>query len=235
MSRNFVRIYAGDGVARDSLEDFQMALGEYNTSEISAEELRSTEWMNTCKLLVLPGGRDLPYCKDLHGKAVENIQAFLNNGGAFIATCAGAYFASSHVEFAKGTEIEVIGDRELSIFSGTSIGPYFKDFNYQKDTERWLRLKCCDNASREVFYHGGGYFETSALQSNATIIGSYKEGKAAMIKVDHQNNGVSLLSHVHFETEGCWPRWKEFIEKELDLRIRLAEDAPVENIDFYVC
>ena len=235
MSSSFVRIYAGNGVARECIDDFHMAFAQYNASTISAEELRSVQWMNTCKLLILPGGRDLPYCEDLHGKAVQNIRTFLDNGGAFIATCAGAYFASSRVEFAKGTDIEVIGERELSLFDGVSKGPYFKGFNYQKDTEMWLNLNCYDNARREAFYHGGGYFETSALQSNATIIGSYNEGMAAIIKVRHPNNGVSLLSHVHFETPGCWPKWKKFIEEEMDLDGRLQEDRPVENVDFYVC
>lgn len=235
MSKNLVRIYAGEGVARECVKDFQVALGRYNPSTIFADELKETSWVNTCRLLVLPGGRDLPYCNDLHGRAVNNIRTFLDNGGAFIGTCAGAYFASSRIEFAKGTEFEVVGERELSVFKGASIGPYFEDFNYQNDTEKWLLVRCNDEANREVFYHGGGYFETSALQNNAKIIGSYKEGAAAMIKVAHPNNGVSLLSHVHFETPGCWPKWKEFIEEEMELDTRLQEGRPVENVDFYVC
>lgn len=229
-----VRIYDGDGAAPDCVQDLLIAFAAYQPSTISANELQSEAWISTCRLLIIPGGRDLPYCNDLHGQAVLNIIKFLHNGGAFIGTCAGAYFASSRVEFGIGTEIEVLGNRELQIFKGISKGPYFKDFNYKSDTEKWVKIQCSDTKIREVFNHGGGYFVSTENYPNTTILGRYSENEAAIIKVQFPNNGIALLSHVHFETPGCWPKWQEFIHQEMSLADRLADDRPVEGKDFYV-
>ena len=95
------------------------------------EELLAGEWMSSCLMLVMPGGADLPYCRQLNGPGNELIRgaqpccwlnmpsdvgkqsqilthstmsaAYVEDGGSYLGLCAGAYYACSYVEFDLGT------------------------------------------------------------------------------------------------------------------------------------
>lgn len=47
---------------------------------------------------------------------------YVQSGGSYLGLCAGAYYASSQVEFEPGSTLEVVGDRELDFFPGTARG-----------------------------------------------------------------------------------------------------------------
>ena len=97
----------------------------------TSEEVISGKLSDQCCLLVMPGGRDLPYVDKLKGKGNENISQFVKNGGGYLGICAGAYYGCSSVQFAQGDPLlEVVGQRELSFFKGVSQGPVFDDFEY---------------------------------------------------------------------------------------------------------
>ena len=85
------------------------------------------------RLLVMPGGADLPYCRHLNGPANDLIRQFVIEGGTYLGLCAGAYYGCSRVEFEVGTVLEVVGERELSFFPGTATGSVFKSFDYQSE------------------------------------------------------------------------------------------------------
>ena len=100
----------------------------------TAEKIISTNLSNHCCLLIMPGGRDLPYVKKLQGKGNKNISDFVRNGGSYLGICAGAYYGCSSVQFAKGDPLlEVIGPRELALFPGVSQGPVFAGFGYDSN------------------------------------------------------------------------------------------------------
>lgn len=63
------------------------------------------------------------YVQKLQGKGNARIQSYLKNGGNFLGICAGSYYSSNYLEFTKGINIEVIGERELKIFNGAVRGP----------------------------------------------------------------------------------------------------------------
>ena len=97
----------------------------------TAEEIISTNLSDHCSLLIMPGGRDLPYVKKLQGKGNRNISDFVRNGGSYLGICAGAYYGCSLVQFAQGDPLlEVVGPRELAFFPGISQGPVFLGFDY---------------------------------------------------------------------------------------------------------
>ena len=97
----------------------------------TAEEIISTNLSDHCSLLIMPGGRDLPYVKKLQGKGNQNISDFVRNGGSYLGICAGAYYGCSLVQFAQGDPLlEVVGPRELVLFPGVSQGPVFAGFDY---------------------------------------------------------------------------------------------------------
>ena len=104
---------------------------QYEVKTTNSAELVAGRWMNSCSLLVMPGGRDLPYVAQLHGTGNQHIRDFVKNGGSYLGICAGGYYGCSFVQFAKGNpQFEVIGSRELSFYPGIAEGPVFPNFSY---------------------------------------------------------------------------------------------------------
>lgn len=106
----------------------------YVVETTNSKEIRSGEWMDSCCLLVMPGGRDSPYVRELAGQGNDNIRQFVAKGGSYLGLCAGAYYACSRVEFAVGDPaMEVVGPRELAFFPGIGWGPVFPGFDYKSN------------------------------------------------------------------------------------------------------
>ncbi|KAF4712779.1 biotin holocarboxylase synthetase, partial [Perkinsus olseni] len=66
----------------------------FAVTRVNRGELRDGAWMRDCRLFVIPGGADLPWVEDLHGKGCRMIRAFVEDGGSFLGVCAGSYFGS---------------------------------------------------------------------------------------------------------------------------------------------
>lgn len=133
-------------------------------------ELLTSEWDTSCQLLVMPGGRDLPYCRELDGKGNQNIRAFVEGGGSYLGICAGAYYGSAYVEFAKNDpSMSVVGPRELAFFPVTAVGPVLPGFSY--DTNSGAHVAGISMtvpgeailgegiSFTSLFYNGGCYFK----------------------------------------------------------------------------
>ena len=106
----------------------------YLVEMTTSDEIIQGQWTNTCNLLVMPGGRDLPYVASLQGRGNKAIKTFVQGGGSYLGICAGGYYAASFVEFAKGDPVlEVVGLRELKFFPGTAQGPMFPGFEYDSN------------------------------------------------------------------------------------------------------
>jgi len=135
------------------------------------QELSGSKWSSSCKLLVMPGGRDLPYCQALEGVGNQTIRDFVSSGGSYLGICAGAYYGSASVEFDKDKEMAVVGARELAFFPVTAVGPVFPGFSYSSNagaraagialTQEGQALLRNDIGSTLIFYNGGCYFKES--------------------------------------------------------------------------
>lgn len=126
----------------------------------------------------MPGGRDLPYVASLQGRGNKAIKTFVQGGGSYLGICAGGYYATSFVEFAKGDPVlEVVGPRELKFFPGTAQGPTFPGFEYDSNAgakpaamllsqhgsrlaaEVWSTTVAAELTEPfSVFYNGGCHF-----------------------------------------------------------------------------
>lgn len=101
---------------------------------LTTDQLLQGEWTNRCRMLVMPGGADVPYCKHLDGRGNILISNFvLKQGGTYLGLCAGAYYGCSRVQFELGSEIEVVGDRELAFYPGIASGSIYSGFDYQSE------------------------------------------------------------------------------------------------------
>lgn len=178
----------------------------------TAEEIISGKLSNECCLLIMPGGRDLPYVDKLRGEGNKNISDFVRNGGSYLGICAGAYYGCSLVQFAQGDPLlEVVGPRELSFFPGTSRGPVYKGFDYttnegakaadiqltpsgiellkfyaeNKAVKSTPQLQCSNNVDN--------YFKTTSLPSGGGEIDSF-------MKI-YYNGGCHFVDNLHTDRD----------------------------------
>lgn len=179
-----VLVYAGPGTSHGSRVATCTTLTrlfrhQYDVQEVDAATLARDPWEDVTKLVVLPGGRDMPYVAELERTfpragdgtpadpvppgspactAAARIRRFVEQGGAFLGICAGAYYASSWCQFATGTELEVEGPRTgLRFYPDVCWGPVFSDFDYGSESgARQVRVAVVDGNTTCLFYHNGG-------------------------------------------------------------------------------
>ncbi len=115
-----VLVYSGPGVSPLSLSHTLLTLSllllpHYTVQPVSPSLRASEPWEEHCALLVIPGGRDLPYVDELSlkTKATTRIAEYVREGGRYLGLCAGAYFAAAEVQFDLGGPKEVTGKRAL--------------------------------------------------------------------------------------------------------------------------
>jgi biotin--protein ligase len=158
----------------------------------------------------MPGGADLPYCKKLNGKGNTQIKAYVEAGGTYIGFCAGAYYGSHYCEFHKGDTrgYEVLGERELSFFPGSAVGPVLAPYDYQSNSGsriaqiKWQQSDAQENQIYNVYFNGGCYFKDADQYENVRVLATYNnkgfEGRAAIVEC-RVGQGKALLSGVHPE------------------------------------
>ncbi len=124
-----VLVYAGRGTSelcvKLTMSSLRKSIGRgYEVKAVDASTLTNDPWETNCALLVIPGGRDLPYVEDLSGLASKRIKRYVSEyGGSYLGICAGAYFGCREIEFDKDGPFEVTGSRPLQFFNGVAYGP----------------------------------------------------------------------------------------------------------------
>ncbi|KAG8987136.1 ATP binding, partial [Tulasnella sp. 427] len=208
-----VLVYDGPGVSQTSVTHTLHSLRNllrpnYSVNTITPQALVNDPWTASCALLVIPGGRDIPYVSAL-AKANPRIKEYVKLGGSFLGICAGGYYGSARVEWEIGTHLEVVGDRELAFFPGTAKGCAFEGFVYESEAGA-RAIDVLVNATESpktfkgIYYNGGGYFENAEnLQSKGVrILSTYPngpaKGKAAAVACD-VGAGRAILLGPHIE------------------------------------
>lgn len=207
-----IAIYSGPGVGERSGESafhaLRRVLPEAEIIQVSSEEIIRGLLQVDTALLVMPGGRDLPYCNALNGKGTDQIRNFVRSGGRYLGFCAGAYFGSAQVEFERGSQNEVVGRRELSFFPGKAIGSALTPgaFSYaNEDSATVATVSDQGGAEVQVYFDGGCYFEGE--DRSVEVISRYldiPEHPPAAV-VCRFGLGRALLSGVHPEFSSGWP------------------------------
>lgn len=209
-----VLIYVDEGVVdRSRLETPRSLSGclapeRHPVRIVDRTYFRTPNWERSTAAVVMPGGRDVPYCAALAGEANARIRAFVENGGTYIGFCAGAYYGAAHVEFDVGCPLEVRGERELRLFPGAAVGPAYGKgtFDYASDTgARAAALMWCppDSGPRNctIFYNGGCFFHEPERHAETTVLARYADlpGNPAAIVSSAVGTGRAILSGVHPE------------------------------------
>ncbi|KAF9337140.1 biotin holocarboxylase synthetase [Linnemannia elongata] len=214
-----VLVYSGEGTSRASLAHTVRTLRSlvghhYDVMKIDAKGLITEPWEESTSLLVIPGGRDVPYTRDLNGAANDKIRAYVVGGGRFWGICAGAYFSSDQIVFEVGTPLEVQGARELKFFAGECRGVVYPGFVYDSEqganavgirlAEEVFGSEGLGFEETRVYFNGGGYFVDAEKKPGCSVLAWYKdtdgnEGQKAAMIACQVGQGMALLTGVHPE------------------------------------
>lgn len=173
-----ILIYNDEGVSLDSFSSIKKAITCYcnalpNNNGLLKEikEVDSTflkeevDWESRSELLVIPGGRDLPYLAMLGPIGMGRIRRFVKIcGGKYLGICAGAYFGSDNIYFGHSFEVHhttttsITGDR-LSLAPYKAIGPINPgEFEYSSENgAKKIEIKTPIGAIKS-YYNGGPFF-----------------------------------------------------------------------------
>ncbi|KAI8337299.1 biotin-protein ligase [Chlamydoabsidia padenii] len=198
-----ILIYTGEGASPNSIYQTYTTLKQlfghvYDVIKVDANTLRTEPWEDACRLLVIPGGRDIPYCNDMNGDINRRIKNYVFGGGLYLGLCAGAYYASSSIAFEVGTPLEVKGSRELAFYPGLCRGTMYPGFVYDSNQgAKSVQVQIKQDAVA-MYYNGGGYFVETELYPQVTVVATYPSSEAAII-LCKVGTGSALLSAVHPE------------------------------------
>lgn len=210
MLQNRILIYNDSGARSACVQETFNSLQaffshSYTIQLVTADYLNRAAWENNTALIIIPGGRSLPYYQALAAGGNQKIIQFVKNGGNYLGICAGAYYASQTTEFEKGNELEVIAAGPLNFFPGIAAGPAngfnkFQYDNYQGAaivTVNWLE----NSENYRVFFQGGCYFLNAENYAKVKVLAHYADlpQKPAAIIQCQVGQGKALLSGVHFE------------------------------------
>jgi biotin--protein ligase len=213
-----VLLYNGNGTSphcvKQTFLTLKRALGHaYDIIKVDAATLSTEPWEDTCSLVVMPGGRDSPYCEDLNGAGTDKIRRYVENGGHYLGLCAGAYFGAKEIEFEINTPYQVKGPRQLGFFPGVARGCMYPGFKYNSDKgARAVQIK----VSKEVldslpsgypqqfksYYNGGGYFVDTESENVKAICHFTEKGleENATAGVECKvGRGTAVLLGIHPE------------------------------------
>lgn len=202
-----ILIYTGEGASPNSIYQTYNTLKHifghaYDVIKVDANTLRTEPWEDSCRLLVIPGGRDTPYCNDLNGDINRRIKNYVYDGGLYLGLCAGAYYASSSIAFEVGTPLEVKGPRELAFYPGECQGTMYPGFVYDSNKgAKSIQVKLMQTKEGNtvaMYYNGGGYFVEPQASPQTSVVATYPTGEAAIV-LCKVGKGWALLSAVHPE------------------------------------
>ena len=213
-----VLVYSGPGVSPLSLSHTLLTLSlllvpNYTVQPATPELLSTQPWEPACALLVIPGGRDLPFVEELSKRTLvaRRIKEYVRTGGRYLGLCAGAYFGSAEVVFDAGGSMEVKGSRELAFYKGICTGPTYRGFAYAAESgSKAVDLVLSSGRSvRHIYYNGGGNFVSPKKEE---IVARYSTGEVAVVYIK-EGEGCALLCSVHPEYPLDDPPARDAIEK----------------------
>ncbi|MES2252388.1 MAG: BPL-N domain-containing protein [Pseudomonadota bacterium] len=215
INSRIIYIYNDKGTSKTGIKNCRDALSAldpqlYVVKEINALQTISGEWCKDAAAFIMPGGADLPYCKKLNGEGNAQIKAYVEAGGTYIGFCAGAYYGAHYCEFHKGDTrgYEVLGERELSFFPGSAVGPVLAPYDYKSKSGariaqiKWKQSDVPTDQIYNVYFNGGCYFKDADQYENIRVLATYNnegfEGLAAVVECQI-GQGKALLCGVHPE------------------------------------
>eukprot|EP01083_Nonionella_stella_P075877 206485_1 len=147
------------------------------------------------KLIIFPGGGDIPYQDKLKGIGCSNIREYVKQGGNYLGFCAGGYFGCNQIHFKFGQQLWS-AKRELSFHDDVHCcGPIIAPYN--AETKAGVRAPLIKVSHMDkmfnVYYNGGGHFYFANKQNNGdkwNVLATY------CVDGDEDRNRCHVLHHL---------------------------------------
>lgn len=215
-----IGIYDGQGSWEISISAYENFFDHYdiNYGSFDEKDAVSLDLGQHYDVILFPGGFAAEYKNYISDH--DNILNFIAEGGSFIGSCAGAYYASDILRW-QGSDYQY----PLSLFDGKGIGPLSgligsgETATFNLETQHPANDSFC--SSLDFYYFDGPYFEpykdldyyevlaTYAINDKpAVIAGRYGKGKYLLLGPHPEIGGYSEDS-TDFNIEGAdgakWP------------------------------
>ncbi|MHA2117635.1 MAG: BPL-N domain-containing protein [Candidatus Thorarchaeota archaeon] len=162
------------------------------------------------QLIAVPGGYAYNYHLDLGYSGKNAIRNYVEEGGSYWGSCAGAFYALEEFEWSEygETTTQYYG---LGLFPGRGVGPIigiadwpnFAMTDVQINTTNELIDLSQEPSNHSIMYYGGPYFETEGMEGITTLATYSYNGMPAMIAFEYgEGNGRVFLTGPH-------PEWEE--------------------------
>lgn len=214
-----IGIYNGEGTWYDGIISFEQFLDWKGITHerFGPLDVNLNDLTNYYEGIYFPGGDAYYYKRAINETGLQHIRALVQEGGAYIGMCAGAYFASDSVDW----EGEIY-DYQLDLFQGTATGAIAEiapwpdyamtviDLNPDNPINRY------EPPSQTTLYYGGPVFqphENTIIDTVATWHEYHND--AAIINFSY-GNGRVLLVGPHPEIEEDSDRDSTDFAQELD-------------------
>jgi biotin---protein ligase len=195
------------GSARQTVKSLRREVGSrYSVQSVDRHALLKENWEERAALLVIPGGRSLPYEEALGEEGRERIYRYVERGGSYFGICAGAYFGCSRIDFERGQQLEITGVRHIPFYPGVGEGPalglgrfcYKTNAGAEVAEVRWESDGRCHSIS-SIYYNGGPTFVGGERSVEVEVLARYAKVEKPAIVQCRVGSGVALLCGVHPE------------------------------------
>jgi glutamine amidotransferase-like uncharacterized protein len=191
-------VYDGPGVCDDRCDQAASAVAERAGLKIrwvTPEQLRSTdpaELFRDAAVWIQPGGNAIDAAHALRAKGLERIRDYIQDGGAYLGFCAGAFLAD-----------KTVNDEET--LAGLGIIPV-STFDYPADHGEWGTILPFrwNGQKRSVYFNGGGSFKVPSGMLGVEVFARYADdGLPAAIQTTF-GAGRVVVSGPHPEALAWW-------------------------------
>jgi len=204
-----VGIYDGPGSWDVNVTAFKNFFDRYDIEydTFDNQDAVTLDFSEHFEIILFPGGFAAEYKNYIPDH--ENIRAFIREGGSFIGTCAGAYYASDILRW-QGTDYEY----PLGFFEGRGIGPLAGEIGWGNTGT--FRLDAGHPAndgferSLDFYYFDGPYFEPYDENHEPVILARYAVNDQPAVIAGRYGDGSYLLYGPHPELGGYSPESPDF-------------------------
>jgi len=195
-----IGLYSGKGSWNDNVEVIGHFLEAYDFtwSGFDEHDAVNLDLEAHFDLLWFPGGFAAEYKNYINDHS--KIKAFIDQGGLFIGSCAGAYYASDILRW-QGTDYEY----PLKLFDGKGIGPLAGLIGWGETGTIVLEedhpANHNFNLEKEIYYFDGPYFEPYD-QEAITVLARYEINNQPAVIAGDSGQGKFLLLGPHPEIGG---------------------------------
>jgi len=192
-----IGLYAGKGSWIESVEATKSFLDHYELqwSVFDEEDVLSLDLKEHFDLLWFPGGFAAEYKNMINDHS--NIRNFVKEGGLFVGSCAGAYYASDILRW-KGTDYQY----PLRLFAGKAAGPLSGQIARGQTATFNLEDKHPVNqdfnSTLDMYYFDGPYFDPYN-EDSIVVLARYEVNEEPAVIAGRSGSGKYLLLGPHPE------------------------------------